>query len=146
MFLFAAPTSWSCKPITFQENKPASSWMQSRTMHFHYCKYWTGIVPYCLNDIFMPSLNNYNTRWHWIYHFVEQIKDTKVCHFLVQRSGICYAQTWKQLQLQLLSRIAWKKKFLKNCNSEQLYWFLLIVDFFFFRGILMEIRTVLDLF
>ena len=24
-------------------------------MDFHYCKY-------CLNDIFMPSLNNYNTR------------------------------------------------------------------------------------
>ena len=31
-------------------------------MHFHYRKYWTGIAPYCRNDIFMPSLNNYNTR------------------------------------------------------------------------------------
>ena len=31
-------------------------------MHFHYCKYWTGIAQYCLNDICMPSLNNYNTR------------------------------------------------------------------------------------
>ena len=31
-------------------------------MHFHYCKCWTGIAPYCLNDIFVPSLNNYNTR------------------------------------------------------------------------------------
>ena len=36
--------------------------MQSRTMHFYYCKYWTGIAPYYLNDNFMPSLNNYNTR------------------------------------------------------------------------------------
>ena len=62
MFLFEAPTSWSYKPITFQENKLASGWTQSRTMHFHYCKYWTEIASYCLNDIFIPSLNNYNTR------------------------------------------------------------------------------------
>ena len=25
-------------------------------------KYWKGIAPSCLNDMFMPSLNNYNTR------------------------------------------------------------------------------------
>ena len=62
MFLFVAHTSWSYKHITFQEKKLASGWTQSRTMHFHYCKCWTGIAPYCLNDIFVPSLNNYNTR------------------------------------------------------------------------------------
>ena len=62
MFLFGAPNLWSYKPMTIQENKLASGWTQSRTMHFHYCKYSTGIAPYCLNNIFMPSLNNYNTR------------------------------------------------------------------------------------
>ena len=31
-------------------------------MHFHYYKYWTGIAQDCLNDICVPSLNNYNTR------------------------------------------------------------------------------------
>ena len=31
-------------------------------MHVCYCKFWTGIAPCCLNDIFMPSLNNYNTK------------------------------------------------------------------------------------
>ena len=33
-------------------------------MHFHYCKYWTVIAPHCLNDIFMTSINNCNTRSH----------------------------------------------------------------------------------
>ena len=31
-------------------------------MYFHYRKSGKRIAPYCLNDIFMPSLNNYNTR------------------------------------------------------------------------------------
>ena len=31
-------------------------------MHFHYCICLTGIVPSRLTGIFMPSLNNYNTR------------------------------------------------------------------------------------
>ena len=60
MFLFGTPTSWSYK--LNKESKLASGWTQSRTMHFHCCKYWKGIALYCLNDIFMPSLNNYNTR------------------------------------------------------------------------------------
>ena len=62
MFLPGAPTSLSHKPITFHENKLASGWTQNRTEHFHYCKYWTGISPYFLNAIVMPSLSNYNTR------------------------------------------------------------------------------------
>ena len=50
-------------------------------------KYWKGIAPSYLNDMFMPSLNNYNTRSQMALD-VEQIKDKKVCHFLDQRSGI----------------------------------------------------------
>ena len=62
MFLSGAPTSLPHKPIPFHENKLASGWMQNRTMHLHYCKYWTVIAPYFLNVIFMPSLSKYDTR------------------------------------------------------------------------------------
>ena len=61
-FLLGAPTSWSYKSITFQENKLASGWTQSGTMYFYYRKYWKWTAPYCRNDIFMPSLNISNTR------------------------------------------------------------------------------------
>ena len=47
-------------------------------------KYWKEILPFSLNNMFMPSLNNYKLdfRWQWIYHFVEQLKGKKVCDFL----------------------------------------------------------------
>ena len=77
--MLGAPASWSYKLIPFQENKLCTS-----TTVFKYCK---GIAPFYLNDMFMPSLNNYNTRSQMALD-VEQIKDKKVCHFLDQRSGI----------------------------------------------------------
>ena len=141
-----APTSRAHKPITFQENNLASGWTQIRTRHVHYCKFWTGIAPCCLNDIFVPSLNNYNTR--------SQIElDIPLCRVNKGQKSMSFlgAKTWNMLSsnikavlLQLLSRTAWKKKFLKKCIIEKFYWFLLTVDFFL-RGTLMEIRTVLDL-
>ena len=53
-------------------------------MHFHYCIYWTGIAPHCLNDIFMPSLNNYNTRSEmaWDISFCITNKGQKSMSFL----------------------------------------------------------------
>ena len=47
-------------------------------------KYWKGIPPSYLNDMFMPSLIaiTLDRRWHWIYHFEEQLKDKKIMSFL----------------------------------------------------------------
>ena len=148
MFLPGAPTSLSHKPITFHENKLASGWTQNRTKHFHYCKYWTGISPYFLNAIVMPSLSNYNTRSKMALDIPlrRANKGQKIMLFLGAKIWNMLNSNIKAVQLQPLSHTAWKKKFLKKCNSEQFYWFLLTVDFFFFRGTLIEIRTVLDLF
>ena len=53
-------------------------------------KYWKGIGPSYLNDMFMPSLNNYNTRSEMALNIplCRTIKGHKICHFLDQRSGI----------------------------------------------------------
>ena len=53
-------------------------------------KYWKQIAPSYLNDMFMPSLNNFNNRSQTALDipFCKTIKGQKVCHFLDQRSGI----------------------------------------------------------
>ena len=58
-------------------------------------KYWKGIAPSYLNDMFMPSLNNYNTRLQMAFDIplCRTNKGQKVCHFLDQRSGITKART-----------------------------------------------------
>ena len=148
LFLSGVPTSRSRKPITFQENKLTSGWTQNKSMHVCYCKFWTGIAPCCLNDIFMPSLNNYNTKSQTELHIplCRINKGQKSMSFLGAKIWNMLSSNIKAVPLQLLSRTAWKKRFLKKCIIEKFYWFLLTVDFFIFRGTLMEIRTVLDLF
>ena len=147
LFLSGVPTSRSRKPITFQENKLASGWTQNKSMHVCYSKFWTGIAPCCLNDIFMPSLNNYNTKSQTELHIplCRINKGQKSMSFLGAKIWNMLSSNIKAVPLQLLSRTAWKKRFLKKCIIEKFYWFLLTVDFFL-RGTLMEIRTVLDLF
>ena len=51
-------------------------------------KYWKGIAPSYLNDMFMSSLNNYNTRSQMALDmpFCRTNKGQIVCHFLDQRS------------------------------------------------------------
>ena len=62
MFLLGAPTSLSYKLIPFQKINwlPVESSVELCTSTTDF-KYWKGIAPPNLNDMFMPSLNNYNT-------------------------------------------------------------------------------------
>ena len=61
-FCLGLPPHGHANPSHLKKKRLASAWTPSRTMHFHYCKYWTWIAPYCLSNILVPSVNNYNTR------------------------------------------------------------------------------------
>ena len=138
-------------------------------------KYWKGIAPSYLNGMFMPSLNNYNTR-------SQMALDTPLCRTIKEQKSMSFLgpKIWNKLSSSIKAAATTaslthrlKKKFLVNCKSENIYWFFclfiylffylsiylfiyfLTVDYFFFtkflcvhtsRGTLMEIRTVLDLF
>ena len=52
--LLGAPPSWSYKPIPFQENKLAAGLTELCTSTT-VLKYWEGIAPFYLNDMFIPS-------------------------------------------------------------------------------------------
>ena len=62
-FLLEAPASWSYKPSHFRKVNllPVEHRVELCTSTTVF-KYWKGIAPSYLNDMFMPSLNNYNTR------------------------------------------------------------------------------------
>ena len=94
--LIGPSTSWSYKWITFQKNKLAFSWTQIRTMYFQYCKYWNRIAPYCLNDIFMPFLNDYKTR-------SQMILDISLCSTNKGQKGISFngPKTWNMLSSKI---------------------------------------------
>ena len=83
----------------------------------------------------MPSLSNYNTRSKMALDIplCRANKGQKSMLFLGAKIWNMLSSNMKAVQLQLLSHTAWKKKFLKKCNSEQFYWFLLTVDFFFLQ-------------
>ena len=125
MFLFGAPTSWSYKPITLQENKLAFGWMQRRTVHFHYCKFWTGIAPYCPNDIFMPSLSNYNTRSQMELDIplYRTNKGQKSMSFLVASILIMLSSNIKAAATTASFTHSLKKEILEKlqCNSGKFY-------------------------
>ena len=57
-------------------------------------KYWKGIAPPYLNDIFMPSLNNYNTRSHMAL-------DIPLCRTIEGQKSMSFlgAKIWNKLSL-----------------------------------------------
>ena len=93
-------------------------------------KYWKIIAPSYLNDMLMPSLNNYNTRSKMALDIplCRTNKGQKCMQFLGPK-------IWNRLSSNKKTpgtvASVWKKKFLRNCSSEQFYWFLLTVDCFF---------------
>lgn len=111
-----------------------SGWIQGRTKYFHYQKYWKEIAPYWVNDIFMPSLNNYNTirRWNWIYHSLEQVKDKKLCHFLLRKIWNMLRSKIKAATTTASFTDTLKIEILKTCSSNNFYWLLLTDDYFLF--------------
>ena len=95
-----------------------------------------GIVPSYLNDIFMLSIINYNTRSQMALEklLCRTIKWQKSMSFLGPKIWNKVSSNKKQLQPHLLSGTVWKKEFLVNCKSEQFYWwfFLLLLLLLFF--------------
>ena len=131
-------------------------------------KYWKGIAPSYLNDMFMPSLNNYNTRSQMALDLplCRKNKRQKSISFLGTKiwnkvsSNIKTAATTSSFTHRLKKEILGK---LQEWSVLFIYFLLLVlslffvffnflkVDFFYYilcvhisRGTLMEIRTVLD--
>ena len=61
-FLDGDLASWSYKPILSQENKLLVESRGESCTSTTAFKYWKGIAPSYINDIFMPSLNSDNNR------------------------------------------------------------------------------------
>ena len=84
-FCLELPPSWSYKPIPFQENKLAAGLTELCTSTT-VLKYWEGIAPFCLNDMFIPSLSNYNASSQMALD-TPLCRTIKGCHFLEQGCG-----------------------------------------------------------
>ena len=109
-----------------------------------------GIVPSYLNDIFMLSIINYNTRSQMALEklLCRTIKWQKSMSFLGPKIWNKVSSNKKQLQPHLLSGTVWKKEFLVNCKSEQFYWwfFLLLLLLLFFFLIFWKLIFLLYFF
>ena len=86
-------------------------------------KYWKGIVPSYLNDMFISSLNNYNTR-------SQMALDIPLCKTNKEQKSMSFLgpKIWNKVSLKIKSaattssfRHRLKKKFLVNCKSQQFY-------------------------
>ena len=100
-------------------------------------KCWKGIAPSYLNDMFMPSLNNYNTRSQMALDIplCRKIKRQKTMSFLGPKiwnkisSNITTAATTSSFMYRLKKEILSK---LQECNQLQLIFFVIIITIIFF--------------
>ena len=104
-------------------------------------KYWKGIAPSYLNDMFMPSLNNYNTR-------SQMALDIPLCRTNKGQKSMSFLgpKIWNKVSSNIKTTATkssfthrLKNKFLVNCKSDRFYLFI----YFFIISIIIIIIIII---
>ena len=105
------------------------------TSVFKYCK---GITPCYQNDMFIPSLNNYNTRSQmWLDIPLSLQNNWRTKKYLA--SWTLVPRIWNKISSNKYKdscncsffHAVFEKNFLLNCKSEQFSWFFIIIFFIY---------------
>ena len=96
-FLLGVPASWSYKPIHFRKinRLPVERRVELCTCTTIF-KYWKGIAPSYLNDMFMPLLNNFNTR-------LQMALDIPLCRTIKGQKSMLFLRLkiWNKISLNI---------------------------------------------